>query len=80
MYHESFRVCPCVQATQGWMNWLKKGCAMPLQVRFDLQDPFTAAASDPAVLFCTSGGLLGTMSTATAVRAAMHSSRPPQWP
>ena len=40
---------------------------LPLQVCFDMQDPFTAAAADPAVLFCTSGGLLGQLSTATGV-------------
>ena len=43
---------------------------VPLQVHFDMQDPFTAATSTPTVLFCTSGGLLGSLSTATAVR--MH--------
>ncbi|CAK0736740.1 hypothetical protein CVIRNUC_000795 [Coccomyxa viridis] len=43
----------------------KPGSGDVLEVCFDLQDPFTAAAADPAVLFCTSGGLLGQLSTAT---------------
>jgi len=44
---------------------------MLLQVHFDLQDPFRAAASEPAVLFCTSGGLIGRFSTEAGVRISI---------
>lgn len=48
-------------------NQCQLGGVTPLQVHFEPQDPFTAGAGEPAVLFCTSGGLLGRLSTAAGV-------------
>ncbi|CAL5218504.1 g190 [Coccomyxa viridis] len=48
---------PAIQSTS------RPGSGDVLEVHFEPQDPFAAGAGEPAVLFCTSGGLLGRLST-----------------
>lgn len=48
-----------------------------LQVHFDPHEPLegSAAAPEPSVLFCTSGGVLGSLSTGAGASSGKHAAQ-----